>query len=494
MLSLRGLSLGCCLLVACSDRRSEPLPAAQPLAQEASRRLAALDTERERWSRERRERQLDAVDPGELIEHAHRVAQGMIDDGRADLQAVFLQGETIFERRFTQAEGMGIGPVAMRPGLSRVQRFVQGPDALSCVECHHRGGDDGAGELHHRAWLGGDGVHLSSADPRIAPQLAGLGPIQALAAEMTADLRAVRAQIELDPGLSTRFELTSKGISFGALVLSPDGGIDISELRGVDADLVVKPFGWKGSHATLRSFARAALPQHLAMEPFPFAREVDAGSFAEVAQKPWLRDGDGDGVPAEITEGQLTSLSVYLALLDSPQLRPPQLSNTRAAWSRGREVFGKLGCESCHKPGLQLQNTKWTERAEEADGGLTVDLLTDVQVQPALEQLDYGRPFEVPLFSDLKRHDLGAALATPAIDGGVAPTFFVTRPLWGIGTRGNAYLHDGRARTLDEAIVAHGGEAQASSDSFRSSSAEDRAAVRVFLLSLRRQPMARLTP
>jgi CxxC motif-containing protein (DUF1111 family) len=89
------------------------------------------------------------------------------------------------------------------------------------------------------------------------------------------------------------------------------------------------------------------------------------------------------------------------------------------------------------------------------------------------------------LFSDLKRHHMGAALAERRADGGVDADVFLTRPLWGIA-RSRPYLHDGRAPTLEDAILLHGGEAQASRDAFAALSEADRAPLRVFLTSLTR--------
>lgn len=477
--------------VACAPRSEPPpVPSRGPSVVESAVLRAALDVERERWSRERRERQLDAVDPGELIEHSRRHHQLQIDAREVDVAKIFQQGETLFERRFTPPEGLGFGRAVDR-GLTRVEGPAMGPDAMSCVECHHRGGDDGAGEQHQRAWLGGDGRRLSTAQPRVAPHLAGLGLVQLLAAEMTRDLQQRREQVVSQPGDSTRFELVSKGVSFGTLMVR-DGGLDLSEVVGVDADLVVRPFGWKGAHATLRTFVRAALPQHMGLEPLPLP--ADGGAFADIESKPWLHDEDQDQVAGELHEGQLTSMAVYLALLDVPQVRPPVAADLREAWGRGAVVFGELGCAECHRPTLPLQGHAWVERGEGRDAGLAIDLIADVQVPPALEQRDYARPLEVALFSDLRRHDLGPELATAAVDGGVAPRLFLTRPLWGLGTRGNAYLHDGRARTIADAVLAHGGEAAGVREKWKAASEGDRAAVGIYLLSLRRQPMARLQP
>ena len=118
---------------------------------------------------------------------------------------------------------------------------------------------------------------------------------------------------------------------------------------------------------------------------------------------------------------------------------------------------------------------------------------TDSQVQPKLEQFDYTLGRRVRLFSDLRRHDMGPQLAERT-DRGVAPSVFLTRPLWGLGDRGNYFLHDGRARSIAEAIRLHGGEAAEAAGSFAALPIEEQRAIEVFLLSLRRQPQGRILP
>jgi CxxC motif-containing protein (DUF1111 family) len=89
------------------------------------------------------------------------------------------------------------------------------------------------------------------------------------------------------------------------------------------------------------------------------------------------------------------------------------------------------------------------------------------------------------LFSDLRRHDIGKDLAEPRSDRGVAGSVFLTRPLWGVG-RSAPYLHDGRAPMLEQAILAHGGEARAARDAYAALEDPERGSVRVFLSSLTR--------
>jgi hypothetical protein len=79
--------------------------------------------------------------------------------------------------------------------------------------------------------------------------------------------------------------------------------IDGSGLDGIDPDLVIKAFGWKGNHATIRSFTRGAAHNELGLQ----AVELVGGE-----------DGDFDGVTHELTVGDLTALTVYMAALERP--------------------------------------------------------------------------------------------------------------------------------------------------------------------------------
>ena len=92
-------------------------------------------------------------------------------------------------------------------------------------------------------------------------------------------------------------------------------------------------------------------------------------------------------------------------------------------------------------------------------------------------------------FTDLLLHDMGPGLADNMGEADASGSEWRTPPLWNIGltsgvSGGEAYLHDGRARTLEEAILWHGGEAETSKESFRMMSASDRAALIAFLKSL----------
>ena len=92
-------------------------------------------------------------------------------------------------------------------------------------------------------------------------------------------------------------------------------------------------------------------------------------------------------------------------------------------------------------------------------------------------------------FTDLLLHDMGVGLADNVGEHLASGSEWRTAPLWGIGltegvSGGESYLHDGRARTLEEAILWHGGEAEASKEAFRTMSASDRSNLIAFLRSL----------
>ncbi len=128
---------------------------------------------------------------------------------------------------------------------------------------------------------------------------------------------------------------------------------------------------------------------------------------------------------------------------------------------RGEALFGEIGCESCHVSELQ------TGRHETA-------AVANQTISP---------------YTDLLVHNMGMGLADGRPDFEASGTEWRTAPLWGIGVTetvlgARAFLHDGRARNLAEAILWHGGEAEASKEAFRTMSGADRRALLRFLGSL----------
>ena len=128
---------------------------------------------------------------------------------------------------------------------------------------------------------------------------------------------------------------------------------------------------------------------------------------------------------------------------------------------RGEELFNQANCNACHLDTLQT-------------GRYEVRELANQTIHP---------------YTDLLLHDMGADLADNRPDFLATGTEWRTPPLWGIGLTQTVlpyslYLHDGRAQTLEEAILWHGGEAKVSREAFRNMANSDRTALVKFLRSL----------
>jgi len=463
----------------------------------------ALQQELERATdlrrRESFDRMLDARDPGELVEHA-TLTDTDFDHRTLGIDTLFVVGDELFGYLFRPENGWGRGGVDRKalgftPRLTRVHRGTSGgPDAFGCFGCHSKGGPDGAGTQTQNAFMRGDGERIGSADQRNAPHLLGMGPIACLAREMTAELQGEAAAARAEASASGRpveRALATKGVPFGRVVAGPDGALDTSHVAGVDPDLVVRPFGWKGHQATLRDIAEESLQLHqgLLSSRIQLAvrdRTIDAAPYGA---GPWY-DVDQDGVSLEVDAGMLTTVVGYLAQLEAPVVRPPRDPGLLDAWAAGRARFDALGCAACHVPTLELADPKLDARApaERGRSPFVIDVAHDgdgPKIEP--RYAGYQTTYLVRLFSDLKRHDMGEALASPAPQGTIPARMFLTRPLWGLAETA-PYLHDGRAPTVHDAIVLHGGEATAARDAYLALDEADRAGVRVFLASLTRQP------
>lgn len=478
-----------------------PLPAA---AQFPADLRAALDDAVELYRRNRAENYRLATDPNERYEVL--VGSGIFAFGDADY--VFAVGDEAFEAEIDRARGLGQGEAWGPPPLPAQNRRLHdgergGLDASSCRTCHFVGGPDGAGSTTQVALLRGDGERLSTATVRDAPHLMGLGYL-ALAARqierhITTRVDVARSQAR-EAGEPVAARLLIDGIDYGRVVAAPDGALDTSGLIGLSPDLVVRPFGHKGRHRDLVALADEALAIHhgLQSDARIEARQHDPATWLGQGDR---YDPDADGVEAEIDSAQAVLLAAYLSMLGTPRIRPPDDPALALVAARGRALFDQIGCAGCHHPAIYLQDL--VTRLE--SGGpepFTVEYdLAAVGQEPRPRRLDFtpdeggqiGGGVPIFAFTDLRRHDLGPALAEPVPEvlpdgGGAIPgAVWLTRPLWGLADTG-PYLHDGRAPTVDDAIAAHGGEATASADAWRALDADGRAALRVFLMTLTRPP------
>jgi mono/diheme cytochrome c family protein len=409
-------------------------------------------------------------------------------------------GELLFEHEYAPVDGLGGGRSARSPTgpFRRVHRgLFGGPETISCTSCHWVGGPNGAGAETDNAYLMGDGERIASSDARNPTALIALGVVQALAQEINDELHKQRADALRDAGRSgsdREIRLTAKGVDFGVLRVTADGKVDASGIRGVDADLVVKPFGWKGTFATIADFASDALQVHLGVQSDALLATAPAEELGNGDDR---HDPDGDGVRDEISAGPFAALTVHLALLELPIVEPlvethqyappapglpaPTTTSFADQFQRGRRVFHSLGCAGCHTPMMVLHHP-----ILRLDGMPPIDLAKNMR-RPALRYDPSLRGYPVWLFSDLKRHDMGKANAARHVQRGVPIEDYLTPRLWAVADSA-PYLHDGRAPSFDYAIAGHDGEGAAARIAFTAAAAEDKSALRVYLMSLRRVP------
>jgi CxxC motif-containing protein (DUF1111 family) len=309
----------------------------------------------------------------------------------------------------------------------------------------------------------------------------GAGLIEQLAFEATEDLREAEA--------AGRPRITSNGVNY-------DEGLGVCDGCGVNRDLVVRPFGRKGVESRARAFASRAAFLHMgiqAQDRFQCPdgdRDGDGRCDGDVTGG---LDPDGDGAPDELTQGALSLLEHYLSNYPVPG-RGPVTAEARS----GEEIFKSIGCAECHRPEMRVRQDPriehvtvfWndTTRRFEAERRLLFHPVDDGYRDPVRERkvslaAPNRSPFIVPLYADLKRHEMGPRMADKSDEEGVSKSVFITRPLWGVGSY-TAFLHDGSASTLDEAILRHGGEAEGARNRFARLPARKQRAIISFLKSL----------
>ena len=332
--------------------------------------LAAL----ERDARRREARFLDAASPGYLFAAA-RPEQDELEGGVFSSDEIYAIGAQLFHHELSLAEGLG-GKDAPYPRRFQVG-FRGGPEATRCASCHWRGGVAGGGDAADNAYLQGDGETQGSALERNPPSLAGAGWVEIAAREMTTELQAKRFALlgaARQAGAPTRGELSAKGLSFGALTMRPDGTADSTEVVGVGADLVVRPFGRKGTFASLRDVIEDELATHHGMQS---THLVAASAELPAKVGPYGGDDpDGDGVTDEISEGQVTVLTLFVAQQGVPIVEMPDtpLAPT-SLWATGRVTFESVGCAACHTPTLRLSTSRFVLPSRVDGVDIALDLL-----------------------------------------------------------------------------------------------------------------------
>lgn len=259
---------------------------------------------------------------------------------------------------------------------------------------------------------------------RIAPQLVGMGLLEAID--------------ELDiEGLADPDDDNGDGIS-GRMRLVAD--VETGDLR-------LGRFGWKATQPRVSHQVAAAL-------------NLDIGVMTSVRPDPdcGAQQANCGTAGAEMADPYLNDLSAYISLLGVSARR--NLDDPTAL--EGEALFRSVGCTACHVE--TFQTSPYHPHAE----------LRSQVIHP---------------YTDLLLHDMGPGLASTLTEGDASESEWRTPPLWNIGltegvSGGEAYLHDGRARDLHEAILWHGGEAEAAKLAYEALTSGERLAIVAFLRSL----------
>ena len=435
------------------------------------------------------------------------VEQHEIDSRTRSLDEILEAGRRLFTGPVNTCDGFG-RPAATGAGERRTPDQPEmirtsSPEATACASCHSQPVTGGAGDFVTNVFVLAEG--LDPATDSVSPLLSnernslglfGAGAIELLAREMSADLRAQATG--LPDGEHT---LTTKGVDFEVTI----AGGTVTASRGVDADLIVKPFHQAGVVVSLREFAVNAFNHHLGLQ----AEE----RFDLNPAKGFDPDFDADGIARELTVGDITAVTLWQASLPIPRQLKPTGPTARRALALGERVFAEVGCTTCHRPALILESTVFVEPNPDNPPGtcrdaalcpaFRLDLADDDAGAPRLERLPGGRAI-VRAYTDLKRHNLCDAESAPNPirhycnehlpqgrpdqDGRPGAEFFLTRKLWDAGNS-SPYGHRGDLTTLAEAILVHGGEARAARDAFAARPLEEQRALIEFLESLQMPPL-----
>jgi CxxC motif-containing protein (DUF1111 family) len=194
-------------------------------------------------------------------------------------------------------------------------------------------------------------------------------------------------------------------------------------------------FGWKANTATLAAQAAGAALNDIGLSSYVFP------------------DPSGNN---DVSDSQMMALQFFVTAIAVPAAAPRD-----AQADQGRKVFDTLGCSSCHVATL-----------------VTGDYPTAAFAHQTIHP-----------FTDLLLHDMGDSLTDSRADFMADGIEWRTPALWGLGLAqvirpDTTFMHDGRARTFAEAIMWHGGEAQAAHDAFQTASKADRDALSAFLGTL----------
>jgi CxxC motif-containing protein (DUF1111 family) len=261
--------------------------------------------------------------------------------------------------------------------------------------------------------------------PRVAPPVFGRGLLEAISDETLL-------------GWADEYDLNNDGISGR-----------VNRVWDIVSDTnVIGRFGLKANSPSVLVQTASAYHSDMGITNEWFPKESTAGQPQD----------DGSDDDPELRQGVLNDVVFYIQTLAVPARRNIHDPIVK----KGQMLFDQAGCTSCHIPTV---TTGILEGVSEVSGQI---------IHP---------------YTDLLLHDMGEGLADGRPDFLANGQEWRTPPLWGIGytkvVNGHTFfLHDGRARSLSEAILWHGGEAESAKEYFRMLSSTEREALIRFLESL----------
>lgn len=383
------------------------------------------------------------------------------------------KGKELFSHEWTVNDplsaGDGLGPVF---------------NAKSCVACHQQGGAGGGGDNRHNVTLfvmqQRDGtvksglLHASATRQQLLETLNHLDGMLPPTSQPSAESIRTTPRQTLSNGAVLQLSQRHTPALFGAKIIDEmSDRVIIAEERkqrlrwGDDAGSAESPvgrafrvpdgrvgkFGWKAQSTSLSEFVEAAC-----------ANELGLGNPKQAQPTP-LSFASYRAPGADLTQEQCNQITAFCASLSPPIESPNPDSVARAA--AGKKIFHSIGCADCHTPNL----------------GSAVGIYSDLLLHRMGADLVGGgsyydsAPPVPPLLDD----------SSPS--GSPRPEEWRTPPLWGVADSA-PYLHDGRAATLHDAIVAHGGQGAVAARKYSLLSQAERDDLQIFLKSLR-APRAR---
>ena len=267
-----------------------------------------------------------------------------------------------------------------------------------------------------------EGINLG---PRLSPQLVGIGLLNLVS---NADILSREDKNDSD----------NDGISGRA------------HWRTVNGDNVLGRFGWKAMQPSLKHQSAGAFQQDMGL-----TTSLNPSEPCTPLQT--ICNDEPSGGSPEVSDNSLAAINDFLTLLAVPARR----INDQKEFDQGARIFDTVGCAKCHQPTLTTSNSN------------RYHLLANQLIYP---------------YTDLLLHDMGEDLSDQVKEGNANPREWRTPPLWSLGlieaVEASRFLHDGRATTIEEAILWHGGEGLSAKNNFVQLSSTEKENLLSFLRSI----------